>query len=252
MVAKTVLVVEDDPCIRIVAEEMFAAAGIEVESVQRADHALAIVAQRSEQTALLFTDVQTPGPIDGIDLARLVKTHWPHVEVLVTSGRPVCDLLQSRGRARRFLSWQEQPSPNSNYTDTLVNDIRGLRLEKDAWSGFCPTPSFRPSGRPRKPAWRLWPGRQAFGFDRRATKRSFWDDLAGNRPLVEDLDVAGRRARRIIASIPLNEQALDVRRGLCPAFETGVSKTPVISLAEAGVARSRRKTQHSARGFKVR
>jgi CheY-like chemotaxis protein len=44
MVAKTVLVVEDDPCIRIVAEEMFAAAGIEVESVQRADHALAIVA----------------------------------------------------------------------------------------------------------------------------------------------------------------------------------------------------------------
>src|SRR3984893_1553555 len=35
-----------------------------------------------------------------------------------------CDLLQSRGRARRFLSWQEQPSPNSK------NDIRGLRLEK--------------------------------------------------------------------------------------------------------------------------
>ena len=33
MVAKTVLVVENDPCIRIVAEEMFAAAGIEVESV---------------------------------------------------------------------------------------------------------------------------------------------------------------------------------------------------------------------------
>jgi DNA-binding NtrC family response regulator len=50
MVAKTVLVVEDDPCIRIVAEEMFAAAGIEVESVQRADQALDIVAQRSDQT----------------------------------------------------------------------------------------------------------------------------------------------------------------------------------------------------------
>jgi CheY-like chemotaxis protein len=66
MVAKTVLVVEDDPFIRIVAEEMFLAAGIEVESVQRADQALDIVAQRSEQTAFLFTDVQTPGPIDGI------------------------------------------------------------------------------------------------------------------------------------------------------------------------------------------
>jgi two-component system, response regulator PdtaR len=97
MVAKTVLVVEDDPSTRIVAEEMFAAAGIEVESVQRADHALAIVAQRSERTALLFTDVQTPGPIDGIELARLVKTHWPHVEVLVTSGRPVSNIVLPGG-----------------------------------------------------------------------------------------------------------------------------------------------------------
>jgi len=57
MVAKTVLVVEDDPSLRIVAEEMFLAAGFEVECVQRADRALDIVAQRSEQTAFLFTDV---------------------------------------------------------------------------------------------------------------------------------------------------------------------------------------------------
>ena len=97
MVAKTVLVVEDDPSLRIVAEEMFLAAGFEVESVQRADHALDIVAQRSEQTAFLFTDVQTPGPIDGIDLARLVKTHWPHVEVLVTSGRPASSIVLPDG-----------------------------------------------------------------------------------------------------------------------------------------------------------
>ena len=91
MMAKTVLVVEDDPSLRIVAEEMFTAAGFEVESVQRADHAVDLVAQRSEQTAFLFTDVQTPGPIDGIDLARLVKTHWPHIEVLVTSGGSVSE-----------------------------------------------------------------------------------------------------------------------------------------------------------------
>ena len=65
MVAKTVLVVEDDPSIRMVAEEMFVADGFEVESVQRADHALDIVAQRSEQTAFLFTDVQTPARLTG-------------------------------------------------------------------------------------------------------------------------------------------------------------------------------------------
>ena len=87
MVAKTVLVVEDDPSIRIVAEEIFAAAGFEVESVERADQAVDIIAERSEQTAFVFTDVQTPGPIDGFDLARLVKTHWPHVEVLLFQRR---------------------------------------------------------------------------------------------------------------------------------------------------------------------
>jgi DNA-binding NtrC family response regulator len=108
MVAKTVLVVEDDPCIRIVAEEMFVAAGFEVESVQRADHALDIVAERSEQTAFLFTDVQTPGPIDGIDLARLVKTHWPHVEVLVTSGRPVSNIVLPDGVRFTSKPWSRQ------------------------------------------------------------------------------------------------------------------------------------------------
>lgn len=89
MAAKIVLVVEDDSSTRIVAEEMFAAAGFEVESVRRADEAVGIITQRSEETVFLFTDVKTPGSIDGIDLAWLVKTRWPHVEVLVTSGRPV-------------------------------------------------------------------------------------------------------------------------------------------------------------------
>jgi two-component system, response regulator PdtaR len=108
MVAKTVLVVEDDPSLRIVAEEMFLAAGFEVESVQRADQALDIVAQRSEQTAFLFTDVQTPGPIDGIDLARLVKTHWPHVEVLVTSGRPASHIVLPDGVGFASKPWSHK------------------------------------------------------------------------------------------------------------------------------------------------
>ncbi len=41
------------------------------------------------------------------------------------------------------MSWQEQPSPNSNYTDTLVNDIRGLRLEKDAHRDRMPAEDVR-------------------------------------------------------------------------------------------------------------
>jgi hypothetical protein len=37
------------------------------------------------------------GPIDGIDLASLVKTHWSRVEVLITSGRPVSNTVLPDG-----------------------------------------------------------------------------------------------------------------------------------------------------------
>jgi CheY-like chemotaxis protein len=56
MVAKTVLVVEDDPFLRIVAEEMFAAAGFEVESVQRV---LVSTAQEAIRRALAWASIVT-------------------------------------------------------------------------------------------------------------------------------------------------------------------------------------------------
>lgn len=35
---------------------------------------------------LVFTDVQTGGPIDGLELAREVSRRWPHICVVVASG----------------------------------------------------------------------------------------------------------------------------------------------------------------------
>lgn len=34
----------------------------------------------------MFTDVDMPGSMDGIDLAQLVHTRWPDVRILVTTG----------------------------------------------------------------------------------------------------------------------------------------------------------------------
>ena len=36
---------------------------------------------------LLFTDIQMPGRFDGMDLARQVHARWPHVLLVITSGR---------------------------------------------------------------------------------------------------------------------------------------------------------------------
>ena len=35
---------------------------------------------------VLFTDIQMPGKLDGIQLARKVHEQWPHVLLLITSG----------------------------------------------------------------------------------------------------------------------------------------------------------------------
>jgi two-component system, response regulator PdtaR len=49
---------------------------------------------------LLFTDIHMPGPLDGMDLARQVHERWPHVLLVVTSGRarPSLDEIPDHGR----------------------------------------------------------------------------------------------------------------------------------------------------------
>ena len=67
-----------------VAGKVLAEAGYTVVEAARADDALAIMKSRSVD--LLFTDVQMPGSMDGLELARHVRSHWPRVAVLIASG----------------------------------------------------------------------------------------------------------------------------------------------------------------------
>ena len=81
-----VLVVEDEALLRLQADEFLEDAGFEVVDAAHADEALQIMAARPDVT-VLFTDIQLPGDLDGIELARLVHERWPKVLLLVTSGR---------------------------------------------------------------------------------------------------------------------------------------------------------------------
>lgn len=81
------MVVEDDPIQRIDAVLLFEEAGLDVVEMETADDALLYLFERSHDLAAIFTDVQFPGEADGFDLAGTVAAHWPHIAVLVTSGR---------------------------------------------------------------------------------------------------------------------------------------------------------------------
>lgn len=78
-----IIVTEDESALRMLATEVLAEAGYTVVEAARADDALAIMKSRSVD--LLFTDVQMPGSMDGLELARYVRRHWPRVAVLIAS-----------------------------------------------------------------------------------------------------------------------------------------------------------------------
>jgi len=94
-----ILLVEDDPFIRWESADALRQAGFAVLEAADADSAMAILQSRGD-VSLLFTDVEMPGVIDGLELARRARDMWPTLRILVTSGRgaPPERTLPVRGR----------------------------------------------------------------------------------------------------------------------------------------------------------
>jgi two-component system, response regulator PdtaR len=82
----TVLVVEDDEMLRMCVANVVADAGFMAVEAANADEAVAILECRSD-IALLFTDIQMPGSMDGLGLARTVQDRWPAIKIILMSGR---------------------------------------------------------------------------------------------------------------------------------------------------------------------
>jgi CheY-like chemotaxis protein len=84
---KTVVVAEDEILIRILAVEVLTDAGFEVIEAGNADEALTTLQSRPWAIHLLFTDIHMPGQMSGLELAHHVRRNWPHVALLIASGR---------------------------------------------------------------------------------------------------------------------------------------------------------------------
>jgi CheY-like chemotaxis protein len=80
-----VLIVEDEPLIRMSAVCLIEDAGFEVYEAGSADAAIALL-ELHEEVSLIFTDVDMPGSMDGFNLAHYVRGRWPPVKIIVTSG----------------------------------------------------------------------------------------------------------------------------------------------------------------------
>jgi CheY-like chemotaxis protein len=73
-----VLVVEDDPLLRMLAVEVVEEAGFIAIEARDADEAVILLESRTD-IALLFTDINMPGSMDGLKLAHAVRDRWPPI-----------------------------------------------------------------------------------------------------------------------------------------------------------------------------
>ena len=81
-----VLVVEDDWLLRLLAVEIVEDAGLVAVEAANADEAIAILERRVD-IALIFTDVDMPGTMDGLKLAHAVRRRWPPIKIIIVSGK---------------------------------------------------------------------------------------------------------------------------------------------------------------------
>jgi CheY-like chemotaxis protein len=82
----SVLVVEDEPMIRLSVVMDLEEAGFHVLEAGDTDEALALLDEHPEIHAM-FTDVELPGSMNGLTLAAAVHDRWPPIKIIVTSGR---------------------------------------------------------------------------------------------------------------------------------------------------------------------
>lgn len=86
--ASRILLVEDDVLLRLAASSILLDAGYEVLEAANAREAIEVL-ETVPGIGLMISDIQMPGPIDGVKLAHAVRRRWPPVEMLLTSGRHI-------------------------------------------------------------------------------------------------------------------------------------------------------------------
>jgi DNA-binding NtrC family response regulator len=100
----TVLVVEDEALLNWDIAEALRDDGFDVLQAYNGEQALAFLGKHPG-IRVVFTDVNLPGAVDGIELAGEIERRWPQIELLMTSAerRVDCDRLTVVANYGRFV-----------------------------------------------------------------------------------------------------------------------------------------------------
>ena len=118
----TVLVVEDEPLIRMAAVDLVHDAGLKALEAANADDAIQILEARKD-IRIVFTDVDMPGTMDGLKLAHHIRKRWPPILLIIASGKSILDEADLPSDARFF----PKPYEHDRITATLVDLARRVQ-----------------------------------------------------------------------------------------------------------------------------
>ena len=96
-----VLLAQSERQVCIATADSLLAAGMRVTEVASTDEALSYLECRSD-IHLVITDIDMPGCLSGLDLARYVMRRWPHIGIII-------------------LGWPAQPTPSLPQTVTFLS-----------------------------------------------------------------------------------------------------------------------------------
>jgi len=116
--ACTVLVVDDEPLIRAHLAKILEDNGCKTFEAGDAAEAIAILEGNSEIT-VVFTDIQMPGTMDGIALARYVRKRWPPTIIVVSSGKS----QPAAGVLAEDIAFVPKPYED-RYLSAVIGDVR--------------------------------------------------------------------------------------------------------------------------------
>ncbi|SCY04047.1 response regulator [Microvirga guangxiensis] len=103
----TILLVEDEPLIRLFVAELLEDSGFKVVEAANATEALVLL-EAGLEVDVLLTDVDMPNGCNGFELAHKVHEAWPSAEILIMSGRQ----WPAQGDLPQGAAFLAKPCPN--------------------------------------------------------------------------------------------------------------------------------------------
>lgn len=81
-----VIVIEDEEMLRTLMTDILEEVGAECEGFSNADDALMHLLESHAQFALVIADHGLPGSVQGAELVEMIRSKWPSISAIITSG----------------------------------------------------------------------------------------------------------------------------------------------------------------------